>query len=752
MILDADRLSQARFSGHGSALAQVYNHIIMPLANRRDRETQILWGIADFERRFGRKPEGMWLAETAVETQTLDLLAQHGIRFTLLAPHQCARIRPLERRKRPRSGAEPLSQFWTETPHASVDTTRSYLIKTSEGRSIAVFFYNGPLSRAIAFEGLLNSGDTYVQRLLGGFRAHTASPQLVHVATDGESYGHHHRHGEMALAYALEGIESRSDRPNEQDAIRLTNYGEFLEMFPPAHQAEINEDTSWSCFHGVQRWRANCGCNGGAAGWHQEWREPLRRALDWLRERIAPLVETAGSELFTDACAARNDFIDVILDRSPASMDRFFLRHAARLLTPPERTRALKLMELERHALLMYTSCGWFFDDVSGIETVQVIAYAARVLALAADIFSLDRTVMEGEFLELLSLAKSNKEQWRDGGVIYRELIQPLEVGLEQVAAHYAISSLFPEDGGPRYKEQALFCYRIQNEREHSLNYGTGQLKLGRFRICSTLSEECERVSFAVLHFGDQNLTAAVKRFVPADEAGLRELEVRARKAIVEGDLPEVVHLLDRFFGTARYSLTSLFSDEQRRVLQRILAPTLDEVERSLTGIYTEHASLLNFLGHTGVPKPPALRIAAQFATNLQLRRAMEEDSIDGERILELMERARTEMVVLDTDTLSFLADARMKRAMLALEQRPHDGAAVEYALRLASTLRSLPFALNLWQAQNIWYSLRKLRTDQAGSPLAYGESFKELGRRLSINVEELAIDEAPAATAATIG
>ncbi|MGI8770536.1 MAG: DUF3536 domain-containing protein [Acidobacteriaceae bacterium] len=761
MILDADRQSQTQFRGHGSALAQVYNHIIMPLANRRDQETQILWGIADFEHRFGRKPEGMWLAETAVDTETLDLLALHGIRFTLLAPHQCARIRPLERRKRPRNNSEPLPQHWTETPDASVDTTHPYLVHTGEGRSITVFFYNGPLSRAIAFEGLLNSGDAFAQRLRGGFRAHTSAPQLVHVATDGESYGHHHRHGEMALAYALESIDGRNHRssshsdPNE---VRLTNYGEFLEMFPPAHEAQINEDTSWSCFHGVERWRANCGCNGGAPGWHQKWREPLRLALDWLRDRIAPLVESAGRDLLTDASAARNDYIhamlDVMLDRSTAGADRsaatssaitvdkFFAKHATRTLEPGERVRALKLMELERHALLMYTSCGWFFDELSGIETVQIIAYAARALALAADLFALDKTTLEGEFIERLSLARSNKEQWRDGGVIYRELIQPLEVGLEQVAAHYAISSLFPPTGGGGPNGgQTLFCYRIERERERSLNYGTGQLRLGLIRICSTLTEECERVAFAVLHFGDQNLTAAVKRCDPGGETALRELETAARRAIAEGDLPEVIHLLDRFFGSARYSLTSLFSDEQRRVLQRILAPTLDELETSLANIYTEHASLLNFMGRTGLPKPPALRVAAQFATNVQLRRAMEREVIDGELILELMERARTEMVVLDTDTLSFLADERMKGAMLALEQRPQDGAAVEHALLLANTLRSLPFALNLWQAQNIWYSLRKLAAAD-GHATAYQESFKELGRRLSINVEELAAQD----------
>ncbi len=780
MIRDADRLSQRRFSGHGSALAQVYNHIIMPLASQRDRETQILWGIADFEHRFGRKPEGMWLAETAVDTETLDLLAKHGIRFTLLAPHQCARVR-LQRAAGRTAAAEeaepalelaPEHAFWTETPDASVDTTHPYLVPLREGRSIAVFFYNGPLSRAIAFEGLLNSGDTFARRLSEGFHARGArdgssGPQLVHVATDGESYGHHHRHGEMALSYALSSIE-------EKGIAQLTNYGEFLAKFPPSWEAEINDDSSWSCSHGVERWRANCGCNGGAADWNQEWRAPLRAALDWLRDGVAPLVEAAGRELLTDATAARNDYIHVILDRISAdhpaidrrrlgprltpeeaeadgqevhgvpmrrSIDRFFAKHTTCTLTRNQRTRALKLMELERHALLMYTSCGWFFDEISGIETVQIIAYAARALQLATEIFPLDKATLEAEFITRLSTAKSNVPEWEDGGSIYRQLIQPMEVGLEQVVAHYAISSVFADvDRMPA--NDRLFCYTLAKESEVAIPYGAGQFLLGRVRVCSTLTEECETVAFAVLHFGDQNLTAAVKRFTPADQEPLARLEARASKAIAEANLPEVVRLIDAYFGASRYSLTSLFTDEQRRILDRILSPTLEEVETSLTSIYSAHTSLLNFLSHTGLPKPASLTVAAQFAINAQLRRAMEAEHIDAPRILALLARARTDMVVVDTQTLSFIADERMKSAMLELEKAPRGPLAVEHALALAKALEALPFALDLWQAQNIWYGLSKAMArggeEHDTALLAWRKNFNELGRHLRINVKEL--------------
>jgi alpha-amylase/alpha-mannosidase (GH57 family) len=408
MIQDADHVSAARYSNHGSALAQVYNHLIMPLASERDARTQIRWGIADFEHRFGRKPEGMWLAETAVNRKTLDLLAQERIKFTVLAPNQAARIRKLPT-------AQPLAQAaaqadlvasakeallgtgfspsintpnkdgalapeaispWQETPNASVDPTQPYLVQLDEGRSIAVFFYDGPVSRAIAFEGLLNNGETFAKRLLTGFQPDNPAPQLAHVATDGESYGHHHKHGEMALSYALHYIE-------ENNLATLTNYGEFLEKFPPTWEAEVVEDSSWSCIHGVERWRSDCGCNGGKAGYNQRWRGPLRAALDLLRDRTAPLAEAVAAPLLKNLWAARDAYIHVVLDRSADNIDRFFTTHATHTLTPAERVTAFELLELQRHTQLMYTSCGWFFDDISGIETIQIIAYAGRVLQLA---------------------------------------------------------------------------------------------------------------------------------------------------------------------------------------------------------------------------------------------------------------------------------------------------------------------------------------------------------------------------------
>ena len=497
MIRDADRQSMLRYDGHGSALAQVYNHVIMPLANPRDRITQIRWGIADFQHRFGRVPEGMWLSETAVDTETLQLLAENGILFTILAPHQCARVR-----EHAESTLQPTlprlngaGERWIETPDASVNPNHPYVVQLKDGLSITVFFYNGPISRAIAFEGMLNNGETFAWRLARGLDTSHTEPQIVHVATDGESYGHHHRHGEMALSYALRYIEDKK-------LAKLTNYGHFLAEFPATWEAQIVEDTSWSCAHGIERWRSDCGCNGGRQGWNQRWRAPLREALDWLRDTVAPLSESASRGLLKDVWRARDAYISVILTaKSPEAkeaINRFFAEHAVRELTAEERTLLLKLMEMQRHTQLMYTSCGWFFDDISGIETVQVMAYAARALRLAADIFGLNCALLEWQFVERLRQAKCNSPQWKDGGEIYRRLVKPQEVSLEQVAAHYAISSVF----GSYPEETVLFCYTIRRLDYENVTSGRARLAIGRCRIKSNLTEETEEVSFAALHFG----------------------------------------------------------------------------------------------------------------------------------------------------------------------------------------------------------------------------------------------------------
>jgi alpha-amylase/alpha-mannosidase (GH57 family) len=682
MVLDGERRSRKSYGGHSSAMAQVYNHIIMPLANRRDRLTQIRWGIADYRQHYGTPPEGMWLAETAADTESLELLAQHGVKFTLLAPHQCRRVRPL------REG-----EGWTDTSGATVDTTRPYLVRFDSGVSIAVFFYNGPTSRAIAFEGLLNSGENFAARLKAGFRD-GAQAQLVHVATDGESYGHHHKHGEMALAYALRLLE-------RDKTVKLTNYGRYLEQFPPEYEAEIVENSSWSCVHGVERWRSNCGCNGGKP-FNQLWRAPLRQALDELRDTVAPLTEQEGGKLFKDVWAARDGYIHVLLDRSPEQVAQFFQAHQSHELSEDEQVRALELMEMQRHTQLMYTSCGWFFDDIAGIETVQIIAYAARVLQLAKQIFGEQAAGLEAEFLARMVEAKSNEPSAGDGAQIYKTCVATMELGLEQVVAHYAISSVFSSFA----EETDLFCYRVRRISFDIYTSGRGRLALGRAHISSAITGLRQSFSFAVLHFGDQNITAAVKAYTDADAGAFDAFAAQAQEHVQRARFPEVIRLMDSEYGRVDYSLTSLFRDEQRRIVELILNSTLWDIENSLTTIYEDHASLLHYLSQAGLPKPPALTLAAGFAINAGLRRALETDPIDIAQMRSFLALAKADQVPLETATLSYIADQRMKRTMVELQMSAGSLEMLDRALTLALNLAELPFDLNLWQAQNIWYEI----------------------------------------------
>jgi alpha-amylase/alpha-mannosidase (GH57 family) len=734
MVLDGERRSRRSYRGHSSAMAQVYNHIIMPLASRRDRITQIRWGIADYQHHYGIAPEGMWLAETAADNESLELLAAHGIKFTVLAPHQCKRIRSLK------DDAGNDSAGWTETPNATVDTKHPYLVRFDSGVSIAVFFYDGPKSRAIAFEGLLNSGESLAARLKSGFEDN-AQPQLAHVATDGESYGHHHKYGEMALAYALRLLEA-------DKTVKLINYGSFLDQFPPEYEAEIIENTSWSCAHGIERWRSDCGCNSGKQGWNQGWRAPLRKALDELRNALVPLTEQEGAKLFKDVWAARDGYIEAILDRSPESEERFLLQYQLHSLSESDHVRALELMEMQRHAQLMYTSCGWFFDDISGIETVQVIAYAARVLQLARDLFGDQAAPLEPAFLVCMAEARSNVASAGDGARIYKEKVDAKQLGLEQVAAHYAISSVFSS-----YAEEIeLFSYRVRRLAYDIYTSGRGRLALGRAHIASAITGKEQSFSFAVMHFGDQNITAAVKPCENADVPAFEAFASQAAEQVQLAQFPEVIRLLDSYFGRAGYSLTSLFSDEQRRIVQLILKSTLSDIETSLTSIYDDHASLLHYLSQAGLPKPPALTLAADFAINAGLRRAMEGDPIDLALMRSFLSRAKSNHVPLETATLSYIADQRMKHLMIDLQNSSGSLEILEQALALARTLIELPFDLNLWQAQNIWYEI--LRASHSGlTALAaadlpsWDKNFSELGACLSIDCAAISAQDLSAAT-----
>ena len=715
-ILKADQESREKYNGHGSAVAQCYNHLIMPLANSRDKRTQVIWGIRDFEYRFGRKPEGMWLPETAVDLESLEMLAEHGIQFTILAPRQAKRVRKLG------------SRNWRDVGNEQIDPTMAYRLRLPSRRSINLFFYDGPISRAVAFEGLLDNGERFAQRLLSGFSKDRTWTQLVHIATDGESYGHHHRYGEMALTYALDFI-----RRNEQ--AELINYGDYLQRNPPTHEAEIHENSSWSCVHGIERWRSNCGCNAGHAGWNQEWRGPLRNALDKLRDAMAPRYEEKAREFLKDPWAARDEYIQVVLDRHRENITDFVTKHATRGLSEEECVTTLKLLELQRHLMLMYTSCGWFFDEISGIETVQVIQYACRAVQLSCEVLG---NHIEGEFLEGLAQAKSNIPEHQDGANIYRKFASPAAVDLEKLAAHYAISSLFKS-----YEDHAgIYCYSVDRADHHPMDAGRMRLDVGQIRVISEITHESEEFLYGVLHFDDHNLSCGIRKY--QDEESYQNLVKDITCAFSKADIPEILRVMDRDLGSA-YSLKSLFRDDRRIILEQILNPSLEEADTAYRQIYERHIPLAHFLRDMGVPLPKTMRTAADFAINSRLREAFAHDEVDLEQVRRLLEQARSGDIPLDSTTLEYELRMTLDRLFEQFAKTPDKLAFVERLEAVVEMARSLPFEVVLWTAQNVWVDVRRRvfpeisQRERSGDEEArnWVQHFQSLGDKLKVRTSE---------------
>jgi hypothetical protein len=626
---------------------------------------------------------------------------------------------------------------WKDVGGGRIDPSVPYEVKLKEGRRIAVFFFDGAISRAVAFEGLLISGERFADRLMSAVPADPEHDRLVNIATDGETYGHHHRYGEMALSYALQHIE-------ENGWAKLTNYGEYLETHPPQHEVEIVENTAWSCVHGVDRWREDCGCHtGGGEGWTQEWRAPLRLALDDLRDELAPLWERAAEKLFAAPWEARDAYVEVLLDRSPETVSAFLAKVAAGAAdtAPPEgadRVRALQLLELQRHALLMYTSCGWFFNDLAGIETVQVLRYAGRVAQLAEELLGVE---VEPELLRLLERAKSNVPAEGSGRDLYERIVRPSVVALPQVAAHYAVSALFAEYPAAA-DPAAVYCYAVERESGRVFRAGRARLSIGRVRVTSRLTGETGRFVFGVLHFGDHNLNAGV---IPAgDPEEYAALLFAASAAFEHGDLPQAVRLLDRYFGAVPYSLKSLFRDEQRRILDRVLASTLNEVEDEYRDIFEHQAPLMRFLKTLGTPLPKAFAAAAEFVLNIDLRRVVANPAADPDEVERLLAERSALGVDLDVPGLSYALEHALEAMVGQLRARPRDPALLRRIDSTVALARSAPFQVDLRQAQNGCYDLLQTvypeRLDQAekgdAAAIEWVALFRQVGEGLQVRVE----------------
>lgn len=589
-IIKADIESISQHNGHGNAIAQVYNHMIMPLANEHDKDTQVAWGIRDFEYRFGRKPEGMWLAETAVDDATLKVLVDHGIKFTILSPYQAAKIK------------KSTDKNWQDVSWGNIDPARSYkyTLKCDPSKSIDLFFYDGAISRSVAFDELLKDGNKFIKRLKEGVSEVRDYPQLVNIATDGESYGHHTKFGDMALSYVLK-IKA------EDEGFKITNYAEYLDKYRSDYEVDIKQASSWSCFHGVGRWCEDCGCStGGQPGWNQKWRKPLRNALDYLRDRLAEIFEKEGPKYFNDnPWTIRNKYIDVILDRNYTTIKKFQKEYFKPDLVEEDRIKGMELLEIQRQAMLMYTSCGWFFSEISGIETVQIMKYAARAMQLAAH-FSSEN--YEAKFLEILSEAKSNIKEFGTGKDIYERFVKPSVVTAKEVACLWAISSLYQDFED----EEDVYCYTVKRNAYQRVEKGTSNFIIGNIEIRSRVTMQKANLIFALMQYSGGDFHCAIKEFYSAEE--FNDLKISLIKTFMLNPLTEIIRALDEKFGKEYFTLKDIFIEERKKILQILLKDQLQKFANAYKEMYDQGKSSIYHMQNLGLEIPNEFKISAAYA------------------------------------------------------------------------------------------------------------------------------------------
>lgn len=733
-ILEADRKSAERLNGHGNAIAQVYNHIIMPLANERDKYTQIRWGKADFRARFGRDPEGLWLAETAVDYPTLEALIAEGIKFIVLAPSQALRCRPLPTAEHP-------DPQWLEVGGSQIDPIRPYRcylrpvgqnkepqnreplmpdgtvsdVVTADGAStqdstpntlhpdtpyIDIFFYDGPISRDMGFSDVLSNANHFVGRIAQAVRGDHRPAQIISVATDGETFGHHKGGTEKALAYAF-----TEEFPRR--GWTVTNFSHYLSLNPPTWEVELKPVTAWSCSHGVDRWQDDCGCGGGGS-WHQKWRKPLRASLDWLRDQLIQVYEENGKKLFLDPWQARDEYIQVILDRSLSNINQFLSQHQSHKLNALERVDALRLLEMQRHALLMYTSCGWFFDEVSRPEGTQILRYAARALELAADVSGVQ---LEKSFVKRLAIAPSNVDLFQTGAEVYRQLVIPAQISLEQVAAHYAITSLFTTYA----REQRVYCYDINQLDYQMQRLGALSLAVGQIQLTSELTRETKVLVFAVLHLGGWDFHCCIQPF--AGRRTYTPLKESLFEALKQGSAAQTILAMNRYFGDQSYSLRDLFAEERHRIMRLLSQGTLTRLDQLYTQVYRDNYGVLIAFHQDGLEVPQELQVAAEIA---------------------ISHRAMTALQALERET----SDFPPANPQLCLSHLAELEAIAAEADHLRCQLKPLQIKQTLEQLilRSLWHLLHSFDPDTAETDIQWIERLLTLAERLHL---PLAMDRA---------
>ena len=714
-IIIADLLSRQKHNGHGNAIAQVYNHLIMPLASARDKETQILWGISDFTKRFQHAPEGMWLAETAVDTETLELLAQNNIKFTILAPRQAKAYKNLE------------DQDWNEITNTdNFNTSVPYLCKLPSGRTINLFFYNGKISRDVAFNGLLNSGKSFSDSLLNAVEFDKHKPGLINIATDGESYGHHHYRGDMALAACIHNLQ-------QEQNIAITNYGEFLALFPPMQEIKIIENSSWSCVHGVERWRSDCGCtDGGHPEYHQKWRAPLRNALNWLKDHVDNIYLKEVSAFTPSPWQLRNQYIEIILNRNEKTINQFFEKNCAIKIQEEQKVKLVRLLEMQRHAMLMFTSCGWFFDEISRIETKQILQYADRAIQIAEHETAVR---LYADFLQLLALAPTNLDTYNNAAEFYEQEIRTSRLTLTKVGMHHAIKSLFEEI--PENAE--LFNYKLTSDFYEKIGAGSHIISIGKINLTSKSTYAHEHFIFAALYLGEHNIIGGYAEQM--EEEQFEEMFLKIRAAFRKSDLSNVINIIKENFGNKTFSFEDLFPDEQERIVYNLLQDDINTAEESYRKIYEHTYTLVNMLHQQKRVIPDLLKVNTRAVINAELKNIFKAPKPNIFKLEQMVDEALRWEVELDRETISFTVSNKLYELVNALSFKVHDISYLEMLSKILIEMNELKLKFRLWKIQNKFFKVGKdfIGNDKFIKSLGETEykkwllKFKALGEQLHI-------------------
>lgn len=728
-VIKADIESVQEHDGHGNAIAQVYNHMIMPLANKNDKQTQVIWGIKDFEARFGRKPEAMWLAETAVDDESLRVLVENGIKYTILSPYQALKFRKIG------------DKDWTDVSWGNVDPARPYryYIKSAPDKYIDLFFYDGAISKSVAFDEILKDGNKFVRRLKEGISDKREYPQLVNIATDGESYGHHTKFGDMALSYVLR-VRAK------EEGFTIVNYAQYLEKFPSEMEVDIKQSSSWSCFHGVGRWKEDCGCStGGHPGWNQKWRKPLREALDYLRDELVIIFEKEGKNYLKNPWEARNNYIDVILDRNELTIKKFQKENFVKDLSEDQKVKAMELLEIQRQAMLMYTSCGWFFSEISGIETTQIMKYAARAMQLAQNFSKKD---LEKHFLELLSEAKSNFSEFGTGKDIFERLVKPSIVTIKQIASLWAVSSLYQDFED----EEDVYCYKIKKHSYKKVQKGTSKFVIGHIEIQSKITLQKSNVMFALVQYSGGDFHCAIKEFSSENE--YTNIQKELFRIFMLNPLTEIIRALDEYFGKEYFTLKDIFIEERRKILQIMLQGKMQKFAQSYQEMYTEGKSSIYHMQSLGLSIPDEFKISAGYTLSKQFNDLIIYSSgfLESNIIQQAMDinfETKKIGIEIDKKPTNKLFSQKISQNISRLSQSLEIQQA-EATLELFDNIEKLELTVDIAEAQNIYFNkifheLGEIienmnKSDSHSADKSSDKTFililLEIGQKLNINTE----------------